>query len=98
MLSIWPHDGKGGGNIESWLLARLMRRPWMWWSGRNADPVPNMQNPFRGHLVVLVNEWTSSDGETMAKDMAYAPLPAEVVKKAEEKIKSITYQGKPLRS
>ncbi len=55
-----------GGNIESWLLSRLMRRPWMWWAPRNADPTPNMQSPFRGHLVVLVNEWTASDGETMA--------------------------------
>lgn len=55
-----------GGNIESWLISRLMRRPWMWWAPRNADPTPNMQNPFRGHLVVLVNEWTASDGETMA--------------------------------
>ena len=55
-----------GGNIESWLIARLMRRPWMWWAPRNGDPIPNMQNPFRGHLVVLVNEWTASDGETMA--------------------------------
>jgi tricorn protease len=55
-----------GGNIESWLLARLMRKAWMWWAPRSADPVPNMQNAFRGHLVVLVNEWTASDGETMA--------------------------------
>lgn len=55
-----------GGNIESWLIARLMRRPWMWWAPRNGAPIPNMQNPFRGHLVVLVNEWTASDGETMA--------------------------------
>ncbi len=55
-----------GGNIESWLLGRLMRKAWMWWAPRYGDPLPNMQNPFRGHLVVLVNESTSSDGETMA--------------------------------
>ena len=55
-----------GGNIESWLLARLMRKDWMWWAPRFGEPSPNMQNPFRGHLVVLVNESTSSDGETMA--------------------------------
>ena len=55
-----------GGNIESWLLSRLMRRPWMWWTQRDGDPYPNMQNAFRGHLVVIVNESTSSDGETMA--------------------------------
>jgi tricorn protease len=55
-----------GGNIESWLISRLMRKPWMWWAPRGGDPFPNMQNPFRGHLVVIVNEWTASDGETMA--------------------------------
>jgi len=55
-----------GGNIDSWILSRLMRQPWMWWSPRDSDPIPNMQNPFRGHLVVLVDAWTASDGETMA--------------------------------
>ncbi len=55
-----------GGNIESWLLARLMRKPWMWWAPRFGAPTENMQSTFRGHLVVLVNESTASDGETMA--------------------------------
>lgn len=55
-----------GGNIDSWLLARLMRQPWMWWAPRDSDAQPNMQFAFRGHLVVLVDAWTASDGETMA--------------------------------
>ena len=31
-----------------------------------------------------------------ADDLLYAPLPQQVVKQIEEKIKQITYQGKPL--
>jgi phosphate transport system substrate-binding protein len=52
----------------------------------------------KGKALVDFLWWATHDGEQMAKDMSYAPLPAEVVKKAEEKIKAITYQGKPLRS
>jgi tricorn protease len=55
-----------GGNIESWLLARLMRKSWMWWAPRFGAVNENMQSTFRGHLVVLINESTASDGETMA--------------------------------
>ena len=52
----------------------------------------------KGKALVDFLWWATHDGETLAKDMSYAPLPQEVVKKAEEKIKSITHQGKPLRS
>lgn len=52
----------------------------------------------KGKALVDFLWWATHDGEKMAKEMSYAPLPAEVVKKAEEKIKSITSQGKPLRS
>ena len=55
-----------GGNIESWIMSRLLRPAWMWWSSRDGDPYPNFQNAFRGHLVVLVDSFTASDGETMA--------------------------------
>jgi len=41
--------------------------------------------------------WGIHDGEQYAKDLMYAPLPAEVVTKAEAKINSISFQGKPLR-
>lgn len=56
-----------GGNIESWLLAKLMRKAWFWWQPRIGEPYPNMQYAFRGHLAVLVNEGTSSDGEAFAE-------------------------------
>ncbi|MBI5689397.1 MAG: PD40 domain-containing protein [Verrucomicrobia bacterium] len=55
-----------GGNIDSWVLNRLLRKAWMFWAPRDGEPYWNMQGAFRGHLVVLINEWTSSDGETAA--------------------------------
>jgi tricorn protease len=56
-----------GGNIDSWILADLLRRRWMYWQGRTGEPYPNMQYAFGGHLVVLVNERTASDGEAFAE-------------------------------
>jgi phosphate transport system substrate-binding protein len=41
--------------------------------------------------------WAIHDGEKFATDLKYAPLPDEVVKRAEEKINSITSGGKPVR-
>ncbi len=55
-----------GGNIDSWILGSLLRRPWMWWKARTGKSYPNMQWSFRGHLVVLVDERTASDGEAFA--------------------------------
>ena len=42
--------------------------------------------------------WALHDGQQYAKDLFYAPLPAEVVQKAAAQVSSITYQGKPLRA
>jgi tricorn protease len=57
-----------GGNIDSWVLERLMRKAWMYWSQRVGDgPSWNMQRAFRGHLVVLVDAHTGSDGEAFAE-------------------------------
>jgi tricorn protease len=56
-----------GGNIESWILAKLLRKAWFWWQPREGGPYPNMPYAFRGHLAVLVNEGTSSDGEAFAE-------------------------------
>ena len=53
-----------GGNIDSWILSRLMREAWMYWQGRVGKPTWNMQYAFRGHLAALCNERTASDGET----------------------------------
>lgn len=56
-----------GGNIDSWLLGRLLRRAWMFWQARVGPPYWNMQLAFRGHLVVLIDEATASDGEAFAE-------------------------------
>ena len=56
-----------GGNIDSWILGRLMRRPWMYWQARIGKPYWNMQESFAGHLVVLCDQWTASDGEAFAE-------------------------------
>lgn len=52
-----------GGNIDSWLLGKLMRKPWMYWQDRVGEPTWNMQYAFRGPMATIVNEWSSSDGE-----------------------------------
>ncbi|MCB1609332.1 MAG: PD40 domain-containing protein [Xanthomonadales bacterium] len=56
-----------GGNIDSWIIDKLLRRTWAFWqqpgfNNRNW----NMQQSFRGHLVVLADQYTYSDGETFA--------------------------------
>jgi tricorn protease len=56
-----------GGNIDSWLLSRLLRTAWFFWQPRVGDPFWNMQLAFRGHVVVLCNERTASDGEAFAE-------------------------------
>ncbi len=56
-----------GGNIDSWILSQLLRKTWMYWQARTGEPFGNMQYAFDGHLVVLVNERTASDGEAFAE-------------------------------
>tara|TARA_Y100000816_G_C26107134_1_gene588687 strand:- start:1464 stop:4760 length:3297 start_codon:yes stop_codon:yes gene_type:complete len=55
-----------GGNIDSFILEKLLRKAWMYWKGRSGEPYWNMPYAFRGHIVVLVNENTYSDGEAFA--------------------------------
>ena len=42
-----------GGNIDSWMLGRLLRKAWFYWQPRVGQPTWNMQYAFRGHIVVL---------------------------------------------
>ena len=56
-----------GGNIDSWILDRLSRKPWMYWQPRVGHPTWNMQQAFRGHVVVLCDAWTASDGEAFSE-------------------------------
>jgi tricorn protease len=57
-----------GGNIDSWILTALQRKAWMYWQDRARNLTTggmgwDEQFAFRGHLVVLIDEKTSSDGE-----------------------------------
>jgi len=56
-----------GGNIDAWILNALLRKNWMWWQGRAGGPYGNMHYAFNGHMVILIDQKTSSDGETIAE-------------------------------
>ncbi len=56
-----------GGNIDSWILEKLMRKAWMYWQGRAGGPTWNMQYAFRGPMVILCDQFTSSDGEAVTE-------------------------------
>ncbi|MBS0192363.1 MAG: S41 family peptidase [Phycisphaerales bacterium] len=57
-----------GGNIDSWILGALVRKAWMFWNDRVGQPDNwNMQYAFRGHMVVLCDAFTASDGEAFSE-------------------------------
>jgi len=73
-LPVFTRDGlildvrhNNGGNIDSWILGKLLRKAWMYWEPRVGAPTWNMQQSFRGHLVVLCDAWTASDGEAFTE-------------------------------
>lgn len=74
--------------------------------GANAYPISSytyilvykdQQDATKGKALADFLWWAIHDGEKFTKDLNYAPLPDEVVKKAEAKINSMTNGGKPLR-
>ena len=50
----------------------------------------------KGKALVKFLWWAIHDGQKFAAELLYAPLPSEVVKQVEERIKQVTFQGKPL--
>jgi tricorn protease len=56
-----------GGNIDSWLLEKLLRRAWSYWQLRVGEPFWNMPYAFRGHIALLCDQYTLSDGEVFAE-------------------------------
>ena len=52
-----------GGNIDSWIIEKLLRKAWSYFQGRTGEPNWNMQYAFRGHVAVLCDHRTASDGE-----------------------------------
>ncbi|GGI68401.1 S41 family peptidase [Shewanella gelidii] len=66
-----------GGNIDSWIIEKLLRKTWAFWQPTHGTASGNMQQTYRGHLVVLTDQLTYSDGETFAagiKSLGIAPL------------------------
>jgi phosphate transport system substrate-binding protein len=57
----------------------------------------DQKDAAKGKALVDFLWWGIHDGEKFAAAMQYAPLPPEIVKRAEAKIDSITSGGKPLR-
>ena len=49
------------------LNEKLMRKAWFFFQPRVGNPTWNMQYAFRGHMVVLCDENTASDGEAFAE-------------------------------
>jgi len=75
-------------------------------AGENAYPISSytyilaykdQKDAGKGKALVDFLWWGIHDGEQYAKALEYAPLPAEIVKRTEAKINSITSGGKPLR-
>jgi len=56
-----------GGNIDSIILEKLLRRAWFYWQPRVGETTWNMHYAFRGHMVVLCDEMTASDGEAFTE-------------------------------
>ena len=50
----------------------------------------------RGRAMARFLNWAIHDGQKYAPSLLYAPLPPQVVKLVEAKIKQITHQGRPL--
>jgi phosphate transport system substrate-binding protein len=74
--------------------------------GENAYPISSFtyilvykeqQDQAKGKALADFLWWAIHDGQQIARDLLYAPLPENVVKKAEQKINSIGYRGRPLR-
>jgi phosphate transport system substrate-binding protein len=57
----------------------------------------NQKDAGKGKALVDFLWWGIHDGEGFAKDLQYAPLPDDIVKRAEAKINSITANGAALR-
>ncbi len=57
----------------------------------------NMKDQKKAEALVKFLNWAIHDGESYAEKLYYAPIPKEVVKLDEQKIKSITVNGKPVK-
>lgn len=56
----------------------------------------DMDNKIKAESLAKFLKWAISDGQKIAKELNYAPLPEEVVKKVTEKINSLKAKGETL--
>ena len=75
-------------------------------SGANAYPVSGIvyaliykdqKDAVKGKATVDFLWWATHDGQSFAKDLHYSPIPADLVKRVEEKLNSVTSGGKTVR-
>lgn len=73
--------------------------------GDNAYPIAGLtyllvykdqKDQNKGKALVAFIQWAIHNGSNYAKDLEYAPLPPEMVKKVDAKLKQINYQGQSL--
>jgi phosphate transport system substrate-binding protein len=86
-----------GGTIPADLRASIVNAP-----GANAYPISGftwilaykeMDEKAKATALTRLLTWAISDGQAFTNDLGYAPLPADIVKRAEEKILSIQSGG-----
>lgn len=74
--------------------------------GANAYPVSGIvyalvykdqKDAVKGKAAVDFLWWATHEGQSFAKELHYSPLPADLVKRVEEKLKSVTSNGQALR-
>src|SRR5262249_15449533 len=75
-------------------------------SGKGAYPISGLswivihkeiKDSAKGSAMVDLLWWLVHDGQSYGKDLFYAPLPANLVKSNEEKLRGITSGGKPIK-
>jgi phosphate transport system substrate-binding protein len=57
----------------------------------------DQKDTAKGKSLVDYLWWVTHDGQAYAKDLHYSPLPTELVKRVEDKLKSVMAEGKPVR-
>jgi len=90
---------------QSWAKVQILNSP-----GPTAYPIasftylllpkdmstnPNLDQTKAKALVDFIS-WAITDGQKLASNLGYVPLPAEVVKHDQDTLKSVTFKGTPL--
>ncbi len=74
--------------------------------GANAYPISgmvyalvykNQNDPVKGKALVDFLWWVTHGGQSFTKELHYSPIPEDLVKRVEEKLRTVTAEGNPLR-